>query len=336
MNHTYINRALNRAFTLVELLVVIVIIGMLAGLLIPAINMAREAARIGACINNQRQIVTAIINYETQNKGLPGSLNSQGLITGSTSPLTFSWAVAILPDINETKRYEVILENLKSAVALPTEATIPPPVFGCPSDRSKEDKDRFNYVVNSGPDAGDTHRKSNPPDAKSGQVIDASESQSLILFKDRRSALAGMNKKVKLEDVKDGTSNTVLIAENLQAGDWRFVPNPAAVPPTGTPDQIPDDPNASTPNYYRSSGVVNNLGFVWSGDSKNTNSPNLLPNKNRKSSGLIPRPSSNHPGLVVLGLADGSARRENDDVDSNVYVKLVCPDNVKYDYIVTP
>src|SRR5262245_59484908 len=49
-------RTLRRAFTLVELLTVIAIIGILVAMLMPAINIAREAARQSACTNNLRQI----------------------------------------------------------------------------------------------------------------------------------------------------------------------------------------------------------------------------------------------------------------------------------------
>jgi prepilin-type N-terminal cleavage/methylation domain-containing protein len=85
-------------FTLVELLVVIAIIGTLVGLLLPAVQVAREAARRSQCGNNLKQLGLACHTFLEQRRTFP-----PGAVGGYYD---YSWIVMILPGIEEQRVYD--------------------------------------------------------------------------------------------------------------------------------------------------------------------------------------------------------------------------------------
>lgn len=84
-------------FTLVELLVVIAIIAMLVTLLLPAVQAARAAARRTQCSNNLRQIGLGMLNYESTRQHFP-----PGQVRSSPDAMPMAWSAFFLPFIEES------------------------------------------------------------------------------------------------------------------------------------------------------------------------------------------------------------------------------------------
>lgn len=117
-NHQRKQWPLCAGFTLVELLVVIAIIGVLVALLLPAVQAAREAARRAQCVNNQKQIGLALLNYESARGSLPAGRHGCDGATGedvrgcepnaSIQRSMMSAFVKILPYIENQSLYDVL------------------------------------------------------------------------------------------------------------------------------------------------------------------------------------------------------------------------------------
>jgi prepilin-type N-terminal cleavage/methylation domain-containing protein/prepilin-type processing-associated H-X9-DG protein len=106
-----------RGFTLIELLVVIAIIAVLIALLLPAVQSAREAARRAQCVNNVKQLLLGLHNFESSNGTFPKGVNepylngltaytgSDALGSDQTEPFGPNWAIMILGYIDQTAIY---------------------------------------------------------------------------------------------------------------------------------------------------------------------------------------------------------------------------------------
>lgn len=226
-------------FTLVELLVVIAIIGMLVALLLPAVQSAREAARLGQCKNHLRNIGLATLqHYNVTGAFPPARLRARNDYSDSACESTQpSWLVRILPYIEESAasadweiydRFEVHEESLRNYV---------PSVFVCPTRRGVHEavvpsgkyEQEFSYscgcssteiVQLTGGAVGDY--AANHGDFTGGSYADEFSywrggNGTGVIISSRPVCRVGLptgwRDKVQIKHVVDGTSHTALVGE---------------------------------------------------------------------------------------------------------------------------
>lgn len=100
--------AVRFGFTLIELLVVIAIVAVLVALLLPAVQQARAAARMSSCTNNLKQIAIALHNFHDAHQRFPPArlvlyrrdpvVNNRGSEPGLDEP---SWLAHLLPYVEQ-------------------------------------------------------------------------------------------------------------------------------------------------------------------------------------------------------------------------------------------
>jgi prepilin-type N-terminal cleavage/methylation domain-containing protein len=208
-----------RGFTLIELLVVIAIIGVLVGLLLPAVQQAREAARRSSCGNKLKNQGLAAHNWaDTHTKGsdnaLPSAMGATDtrtanqLTPGVIGTANWSWVVKIMPGLEETNTYNNLKGNdvyNTTGVATFRDANggFSPDFAVCPSNTDEPLQNKITYRGMLGPLFGDDPTSTATP---SGGPNDGG-----MGYNDLRG--------IAFAEYKDGTSNTVLIVENLGGVD---------------------------------------------------------------------------------------------------------------------
>jgi prepilin-type N-terminal cleavage/methylation domain-containing protein/prepilin-type processing-associated H-X9-DG protein len=195
-------------FTLVELLVVIAIIGTLVGLLLPAVQAAREAARRSSCSNNLKQIGLALHGFHDTYKRFPMGMNG-AVYPSLFNYLPWDWGYQIMPFIEQDNVFKKItptvgfnLLNANNNAAMKSQIS----TYMCPSVPKQGG---FVSCCGSVPGTDDAAAASYSAIA-THLAITAGINDAATL---NASGVIFSGSKVRMADIVDGTSSTVVIGE---------------------------------------------------------------------------------------------------------------------------
>jgi len=298
------------AFTLIELLVVIAIIAILIGLLLPAVQKVREAASRMKCSNNLKQMGLALHNYHDTNNKFP-----MGQRYGVGGVGSANWRVEIFPFMELDNLYKSLnRDDVYNSAVL---SSLVVPTYKCPSLALPETQpaswvtwwSNHSHMVPSYQGIMGAY-----PDPSGAASYSASNyggwwcNNGMLLW----------NESTNFSSCTDGTSNTIIVAEqsgrvqncSYASGDarngyytpWGSVTNGSAkgVSSCGTGGCGDLWGMGLTCNAYaiNSQTCPAGAGFSWGGNT-------IL--------------NSTHSGGINVLLTDGSVRFLTSSVDFNVF-----------------
>jgi prepilin-type N-terminal cleavage/methylation domain-containing protein/prepilin-type processing-associated H-X9-DG protein len=265
------------AFTLIELLVVIAIIAILIGLLAPAVQQVREAAARAQCQNNLKQLGLACHGYHDSYKRFPPGYTAAGAYSdGATDTAPgWGWAAYLLPYIEQAPLYRQL--NFSQPIQGQAAAQAVITLLLCPSDQ-------VDGAFTAGDATGSPVAALGPCSYAATVGSDASDCADPT-----GNGIFYRNSRTRIADVRDGTSQTVLLGERSLSqvtGAWAGAPSGAVV----RAGPMNPWPNATAPAPV----------FVLA--------HNNWINIRTDTDGGLDDFGSNHTGGANLAFADGSVR----------------------------
>jgi prepilin-type N-terminal cleavage/methylation domain-containing protein len=349
------SKSRRNGFTLVELLVVIAIIGVLIALLLPAVQAAREAARRMSCSNNVKQLSLSLHNHYDKHGYFPTVVMrhpNQRKGYDQNRPF-FSWIGPLLPFIEQTTIFEAWSScDYDYITFFSINVGNPSPLTGSDGVSFNTTADRYAYKNSlistlfcpSDDEANKPCGSWFAPSGKNSYV--ASQGDSYldcqwpcastrgVFGKDYDSANTNVWR-YGIEDILDGTSNTIAFSETITGGSVELDPrvkagriiiagpmSSAGVPTSWAPITCLNTRSISDPTIYDTS--VGSLGWAkawsaWYGyyflNVFHTILPPNSPSCYDRNNFFLSSATSNHPGGVVTGFCDGSTRFVSDTID---------------------
>lgn len=298
-------------FTLVELLVVIAIIGVLVALLLPAVQAAREAARRTQCGNHLKQLGLGGQNFHDVRLFLPPSRLGNNPNNANVNWVT--WAVIIMPYIEQKNLYEkwdLRLGYEAHAVTVTKNAV---PIYFCPSRRMPTQAWSNDTPTGGLSDFAACSGRGNNDGVNVNGVINAEANGAMIgarwVIDSAGNTLLDWQGLIRLTEITDGTSNTFLIGEKQVRRDTKW----------GTKEDRSVYTSGNGNNYRRFGGIDADGVTQYKLDDWNFN--DIAQGIDNRSFGSL------HPGIVQFVLCDGSVRAIRKGLDIQTLGRLAQRDD---------